>query len=90
MTREEALNILGLKGNAGTKAIKKAYRKKALRFHPDKGGEAKTFAMIANAYGLLTGKIPQKRRIVGQPMRWGVVWVKYGYTSTNTTASSTF
>lgn len=38
MTREEALEILGLSGNPGQSEIKDAHHKMMLKFHPDQGG----------------------------------------------------
>ncbi|CAM9503524.1 unnamed protein product [Chrysoparadoxa australica] len=58
---------LGVKKNANEKAIKKAYRKKALKFHPDKvspdkrEAAEKKFSEIAEAYEVLSDK--EKRQI---------------------------
>lgn len=38
MTREEALEILGLSGNPDPTEIKDAHRKMMLKVHPDQGG----------------------------------------------------
>ena len=46
--------ILGIKRSATVKEIKKAYRMKSLEHHPDKGGDAETFAEIARAYEVLS------------------------------------
>jgi len=46
--------ILGIKRSATVKEIKKAYRTKSLQHHPDKGGDAETFAEIARAYEVLS------------------------------------
>mmetsp|Transcript_19077 Transcript_19077/g.54983 ORF Transcript_19077/g.54983 Transcript_19077/m.54983 type:complete len:378 (-) Transcript_19077:831-1964(-) len=46
--------ILGIKRSATVKEIKKAYRSKSLEHHPDKGGDAETFAEIARAYEVLS------------------------------------
>ena len=45
--------VLGVKRSATPKEIKKAYRAKSLQHHPDKGGDAETFAGIARAYEVL-------------------------------------
>lgn len=46
--------ILGINRSATVKEIKKAYRMKSLEHHPDKGGDAETFAEIARAYEVLS------------------------------------
>ena len=52
-------NILGVSEDAKPAAIKKAYRKLAMKHHPDKGGDEKTFKQINEANDTLTNK--QKR-----------------------------
>ena len=43
--------VLGLTRNADDATIKKAYRKLALKFHPDNdGGDASKFARVCEAY----------------------------------------
>ncbi|MEA5005603.1 MAG: DnaJ domain-containing protein [Rikenellaceae bacterium] len=63
MTKEKAFEILGLKQTATKEEIKKAYRKLAVEFHPDKAGGAtesirklaeEKFKEIKNAYDFLT------------------------------------
>jgi len=50
--------LLGVAAGAEQAEIKKAYRKLALKWHPDKqGGEACTFAAIANAYDVLSDPV---------------------------------
>lgn len=44
------LEILGLNGNPSKKQIKKAYRKLAIKHHPDAGGDARLFKRIQEAY----------------------------------------
>jgi molecular chaperone DnaJ len=48
--------ILGVDKNATQEDIKKAYRKLAHMYHPDKGGDAKKFQKINEAYHVLSNK----------------------------------
>lgn len=47
-------DVLGVSKNAGTAEIKKAYRKLAMKHHPDKGGDAEKFKKISEAYAVLS------------------------------------
>jgi len=51
---ENCYEILEVDPKAEPKAIKKAYRKLALKHHPDRGGETAVFQSIANAYEVLS------------------------------------
>lgn len=50
---ENYYEILGVSENATQEEIKKAYRKKAVENHPDKGGSEELFKKIAGAYDVL-------------------------------------
>jgi DnaJ-class molecular chaperone len=53
MRKKEAFEILGLPENSDDDTIKKAYRKLALKNHPDKGGDPEEFKKISNAYNVI-------------------------------------
>lgn len=52
-------DILGVPKTSSAEEIKKAYRKKALEHHPDRGGDQEEFKKINEAYQILSD--PQKR-----------------------------
>ncbi len=55
MSREDALDVLGLKEGASEKDIRAAYRKMMKKHHPDNGGSAYLAARINEANDVLTG-----------------------------------
>ena len=57
----ELYDILGVNTNASEKEIKKAYHKKSLVEHPDKGGNEENFKKINGAYEIL--KDSEKKQI---------------------------
>ncbi|PHT54195.1 Chaperone protein dnaJ 2 [Capsicum baccatum] len=56
--------ILGVAKTATQDDLKKAYRKLAIKNHPDKGGDPEKFKEIAQAYDVLSD--PEKREIYDQ------------------------
>lgn len=52
--------ILGVPQDADKQTIKKAYRKLAAQYHPDRGGDAEKFKEVAEAYSILSDD--QKRQ----------------------------
>jgi len=58
---EDLYARLGVPRTATEDEIKKAYRKLALKYHPDKGGDAEVFKSYAEAYAVLSDA--EKRRV---------------------------
>lgn len=56
---EDYYEILGVSKEASPDEIKRAYRKLALQYHPDKGGDQEKFKKLNEAYQTLSD--PQKR-----------------------------
>lgn len=82
---DDPYEILGVSQDATEAEIKKAYRKSALKFHPDKQTSEKArqeahskFARISNAYELLSD--PEKRREYDYEKQ-------YGFSSSNQPSS---
>lgn len=48
--------ILGVEPGASQEELKKVYKKLALKYHPDHGGDENHFKEIVKAYDILTGK----------------------------------
>jgi DnaJ family protein C protein 9 len=57
--KQSLYECIGVSPEASPEAIKSAYRKIALRFHPDKGGDASKFQALSAVYGILSD--PSKR-----------------------------
>ncbi|UKK00517.2 molecular chaperone protein [Theileria orientalis] len=58
---EKLYKLLDLPKDCSDSEIKKAYRKLAIKHHPDKGGDPEKFKEISKAYEILSD--PDKRRI---------------------------
>ena len=56
--------VLGVDRQADDRTLKKAYRREAMKHHPDKGGSEEKFAEIGQAYEVLTDT--EKRQIYDQ------------------------
>ena len=57
-------DVLGVSKNANEDEIKKAYRKAAMKNHPDKGGDPEKFKELGQAYEVLSD--PEKRELYDQ------------------------
>lgn len=60
MSRRTLYNTLGVSPTNTNTTIKKAYRKLALKHHPDKGGETENFQTIQDAWNILRDKNSRK------------------------------
>ena len=58
---EDYYDILGVSKDASQDEIKKAYRKKAHKHHPDKGGDEEKFKKVNQAYQVLSDKKKRKQ-----------------------------
>jgi len=54
MTKRDYYEILGVGKEVSKEEIKKTYKKLALKYHPDKGGDAEKFKEISEAYAVLS------------------------------------
>jgi len=70
---EGLYKILGVDKNATDREIKKAFKKAALKHHPDRGGDAEMFKEVEKAKQILTD--PQKRKLYD---KYGEKGVKQG------------
>jgi len=82
MTKRDYYEVLGISKNASDDEIKKAYRKAAVKFHPDKeGGDEAKFKEVGEAYEVL--KDGQKRQRYDQFGHAGVGGASSGAGASN-------
>lgn len=62
-------DVLGVKRDATQDEIKKAFRKLAVKYHPDNGGDEQKFKELSEAYETLSN--PDKRREYDQLLMFG-------------------
>ena len=60
-TMQDLYQILGVNKNATEEEIKQAYRKLAMKHHPDRGGDEKQFQEIKNAYEVLSDPVRKQQ-----------------------------
>lgn len=58
---EDLYSVLGVAKNATASQIKKAYKKLAMKHHPDKGGDEEMFKKISQAYSVLSDENKRKQ-----------------------------
>jgi len=61
MAKRDYYEVLGLSKNASDDEIKKAYRRLAVKHHPDQGGNEENFKEIAEAYEVLKDEKKRQR-----------------------------
>ena len=64
MSKRDYYEILGIAKDSSEDDIKKAYRKLASKYHPDKGGDTAKFQELQEAYDVISD--PQKRAAYNQ------------------------
>lgn len=62
-------DVLGVQRNASDEDIKKAFRKLAVKYHPDRGGDENKFKEISEAYDTLSN--PDKRKEYDTMLQFG-------------------
>jgi curved DNA-binding protein CbpA len=60
-TAPDLYKILGIPKDADKQAIKKAYRKKSMSTHPDKGGTPERFALVKKSYDVLSDDVKRRK-----------------------------
>lgn len=71
--------VLGITKSASAEEIKKAYRKKAMKHHPDRGWDAEKFKQVNEAYSVLSDENKKRQydtygKVGNNPFEWGWFW----------------
>ena len=61
MAKRDYYEVLGIGKSASADEIKKAYRRLAVQFHPDRGGDEAKFREASEAYEILKDDSKRKR-----------------------------
>jgi len=61
MTKKDYYEVLGIGKDSSKEEIKKSYKKLAIKYHPDKGGDAEKFKEISEAYAVLSDEDKRKK-----------------------------
>ena len=69
MAQRNFYDVLGVQRNASEDDIRKAFRKLAVKYHPDNGGDEEKFKEISEAYETLSN--PDKRKEYDQLLMFG-------------------
>ena len=62
MSKRDYYEVLGVDRGVSEGDLKKAYRKLALKHHPDKGGDAERFKAVTEAFEVLSSHSEQRER----------------------------
>lgn len=81
--KKDYYEVLGVNKNASEEEIKKAYRKLALKWHPDKNPDnreqaQKNFQEIAEAYSTLSNKDKRQKYDLGDSNDFGIGFTRFG------------
>jgi len=93
-TLQNDLAILGIAAGVSLDIVKRTFRKLALKYHPDKGGDVKSFVLVQQAYERITAygqttPRPEHIRAMQQVINVRVnVWVNMGTTTASTTSGT--
>lgn len=79
MNYKEACQILGIEKKHTIEMVKKAYYKKALQLHPDKGGDEKEFKLLHEAYQRVLAMEDGSRKYGDGDDEFGDIYCKLDY-----------